>query len=139
MPIDYEIDRKRRLVCARGSGRVNEREVFSYQREAWSNADVAGYDELIDMTNVESIEVPSLASVRQLAALSAQMDAPGISSKSAIVASGSLANALARMYEACRAMESEGTKEVRVFQTRAEALEWLGIEGKDAEPVDYVL
>jgi hypothetical protein len=127
MPIDYQVNRAQRLVFAKGRGRVNEREVFAYQREAWAGADVAGFNELIDMTEVESIEVPSLESVRELAALSATMDAPGIKSKSAIVASGSLAHALARLYEACRAMESQSTKEVAVFRAKADALEWLGI------------
>jgi hypothetical protein len=128
MPIDYQVDRERRLVLAKGSGRVNGREVFAYQREAWAGAEVAGFNELIDMTEVESIEVPSLESVRELAALSATMDAPGIKSKCAIVAPGSLAHALSRLYEACRAMESMSTKEIAVFRSKAEALEWLGID-----------
>jgi len=36
----------------------------------------SGYDELIDMTAVERIEVPSGNRVRELAALSSTMDSP---------------------------------------------------------------
>jgi hypothetical protein len=107
---------------------VNEHDVYSYQREAWSSADVAGFDELIDMTDVESIEVPSLESVRELADISAQMDAPQIRSKSAIVAPGNLAHALARLYEVCRTLESRSTKEIGVFRSKNEAMKWLGID-----------
>jgi hypothetical protein len=133
MPIDYQVDHRRRLVFARGIGSVDERDVFAYQREAWSRPDVAGYDELIDMSGARHIEVPSLASIRELAALSAGMDAPGQPSKSAIVAPDSLANALARMYEACRALQEGGTKEIRVFRTSTEALAWLGLDPKDGD------
>jgi hypothetical protein len=59
---------------------------------------VAGYDELVDMTAVQSIALPAASRVRDLAEVSAQMDPrPPASSKFAIVAAGDLAFALGRM------------------------------------------
>ena len=41
----YQIDHARRLVVARGKGVFADADVFAYQREDWSQPDVAGYDE----------------------------------------------------------------------------------------------
>jgi hypothetical protein len=53
MPIDHHIDHDRRLVLAEGHGTVSADEIFRYQSEVWSRPDVAGYDELVDMSRVE--------------------------------------------------------------------------------------
>jgi hypothetical protein len=55
MPLSYRIDPDRRLVVTRGNGVLKDHEVFDYQNEVWSRADVAGYDELIDMSDVTQI------------------------------------------------------------------------------------
>jgi hypothetical protein len=131
MPIEYVIDHEKRLVKAGGHGTITGEEIFSYQREAWSRPDVAGYDELVDFTGVERIDSPSPEGVIQLARLSAGMDAPS-ASRFAIVAPRDLAFGLGRMYQAFRGLEPGSTKEVRVFRTLAGALAYLDVpdEGK---------
>ena len=74
MPIDYGIDRERRLVVAAPFGVMTDEDTFGYQRDVWSLPEVAGFDELIDMSAVESIALPSAKRVEDLARLSAQMD-----------------------------------------------------------------
>jgi hypothetical protein len=128
MPIHYQIHTDKRLVVARGSGVFTDEDVFRYQREVWSRPEVAGFDELVDMTAVESIAVPSAARVRDLAALSASMDPPSAPSRMAIVAPQDIAYGLGRMYEANREMDERSTKKVEVFRTLEEALAFLGIE-----------
>jgi hypothetical protein len=88
MPIDYEIDHARRLVFARGRGIFADADVFAYQREVWSRPEVAGYDELVDMTEVEEIAIPTLAGprIQQLAGEAAAQDHPTSAGKLAIVA-----------------------------------------------------
>jgi hypothetical protein len=76
VPIEYRIDHERRLVLARGHGTFTDRDAFGYQREVWSRPDVAGYDELIDMSDVREIPLPDPKRVRDLAHLSAEMDLP---------------------------------------------------------------
>jgi hypothetical protein len=88
---------------------------------------VAGYNELADMTEVQTIVQPVAEQVRKLADLSAGMDIPTSSSRFAIVAPQALAFGLGRMYEIYRGLNEQSTKEVGVFRTRQEALEWLGI------------
>jgi hypothetical protein len=134
MPIEYAIDHARRLVTAKGRGILTDQDVFGYQCEVWSRPDVAGYDELIDMSAVERINPPSANQVIQLAQLSAAMDAPASASKLAVIAPADLAFGLGRMYQAYRGLEARSTKEVGVFRSREEALAFLGIDSAAEKP-----
>ena len=130
MPIDYYIDHARRLVVARGRGVFADAEVFAYEREVWSQPEVAGYDELVDMTDVEEIAAPLPAGprIRQLASEAAAQDHPESAGKFAIVAPSSLAFGLGREYQTYRELDLRSKKQVGVFRTLAEALSFLGIE-----------
>jgi hypothetical protein len=127
MPIEYHIDHERRLVFARGKGTFTGEDVFGYQRDVWSRPEVAGYDELVDMTQVEHIALPSAERVRELAKLSSGMDARSSASRFAIVAPAEFAFGLGRMYEAYRNLDDRSTKKVSVFRTLDEALAFLGV------------
>lgn len=128
MPIDYRIYADKRLVVCRGTGVVTDPEIFGYQREVWTRPEVAGFDELADMTGAESFAVPHPDRVRELAALAASMDTPK-PSRMAIVAPQDIAFGLGRMFETNREMDDRSTKTVAVFRTLEEALAFLGIEG----------
>ena len=129
MPIDYEIDHEHRIVIARGRGVLTDADVFGYQEKVWSLPEVAGYDELVDMTDVESVILPSADRMRDLATLSAGMDPKLGSARMAIVATRDEHYGLGRMYEAYRSFQPESRKEVAVFRTAREALAFLGKEG----------
>ena len=138
MPIAYGIDRERRLVVAVPYGTLEDAHVFGYQREVWSLPELAGFDELIDMTDVQHIALPSPQRVVDLATLSAGMDAPAEAgrrpARMAIVAPTDLAFGLGRMYQAYRSMKSAGVpRHVGVFRTMAEAMQFLEIEGGPQE------
>jgi hypothetical protein len=125
MGIDYQIDDERRLVLAQGRGVVTPAQVFAYQREVWSRPEVAGYNELFDMSEAERLVPPSKGSVRDLAELASGMDATGCASKFAIVAPEDLAFGIARMYESYREFDPRSTKAVAVFRSLGAALRWL--------------
>jgi len=128
MPLTYRIDAKHELVIARGSGILKDHEVFGYQQEVWSRPEVAGFDELIDMSAVTQILVPSLERVEDLAKLSARMSRGAPQSRMAIVAPDDLSFGLGRMFDMCRGTVAPGLKPVGVFRTMPEALAWLGIK-----------
>jgi hypothetical protein len=130
MPLAHRIDHRLRLVLAWASGTVTDEEVFGYQNEVWSRPDVAGYDELVDMTAVEHVALPSIGRVLDLAALSSGMDAKGSKSRFAIVAPRDFEFALGRLYGTHRELDTRATKRVSVFRSRPEALAWLGLEGE---------
>jgi len=126
MPIDYKIDSAQRRVVAVAHGTLTDADVFDYQRAVWSRADVAGFDEIVDMRAVKIVELPRPGGerLRELAATSASMDTQA-SSRFAIVAPDDLAFGLGRMYAAYRDVDARSTKEVRVFRTMEEAIVWL--------------
>ena len=127
MPIEFTIDPARRLVTATARGTLTGKDVFGYQRDVWSRPDVQGYNELLDMREVDHIDLPSVDNMRALAELSASMDAPATPSKFAIVATSDEAYGLSRMYETYRHLEGAGTKQVAVFRTLTEAYAYLGV------------
>jgi hypothetical protein len=130
MPLEFSIDPTRRIILVRGHGTVTAEEVFAYQRDAWSDPNLADYDELIDMTGVERVVTPP-ERVMELADLSAQMDPSASSPRTAIAAPAPSAFGLARRYSAYRETNPHSTRQVTVFRTLAEALEWLGREDSD--------
>ncbi len=132
MPLDFQIDPKHRLIRLRASGLLKIEDLWAYQEKVWSGNEVAGFDELVDMSDVQKIEAPSGDRVKALAELAAKSDA-GHPSRLAIVAPSPLAFGLGRMYEAYRSGVPGSTKQVGVFRTRVDALSFLG-QPRAAEP-----
>ncbi len=128
MPIVYRVDHDARVVVAAGYGIFSDSDVFGYQREVWSRKDVEGYSELVDMTRVEKIALPSADRVKDLATLAAAMDPPHTRSRMAVVAPDNLAFGLGRMFQAHRELDRKSTKEVGIFRTMEEALVFLALE-----------
>jgi hypothetical protein len=128
MPIEYHIDHDRRVIIAKGKGAFTSEDMFQYQLEAWSEPGVAGYNELVDMTDVTEIVNPSVENIRRLVELSAKMDPPDSNARFAIAAPSKLMFGLGRMYEAYRELQPQSTKVVRVFKTVREAMDFLGLE-----------
>jgi len=135
MPILTRVDHARRLVITKASGVLHDQEMTRYLRTIWSRPEVAGFDELVDITGVEQIALPSLGRARELASLSFSMDRPASPdeperlSRFAIVAPAAIAVAIDSMYRTLRAMQPKKTREVAVFKTMAEAQVFLGVEG----------
>jgi hypothetical protein len=129
VPIEYRIVHERRLVLARGHGTLTDQDIFGYQRDVWSLPEVAGYDELVDMTQVEEIALPSTERVRALASLSASMDDSSKTSRFAIVAPTEFAFGLGRLYEILRSLDNRRTKDIRVLRSLDEAKAFLNISG----------
>jgi hypothetical protein len=133
VPIAYRIDHEKKIVLARGYGVFSPGDVFDYQRTAWSDPGVAGYNELIDMTHVAEVSLPSAQRIQELASVAARMDVANVPSRLAIVAPTDLAFGLGRMFKVYREADERGTKEVGVFRTLDEALLFLGLK----QPPDF--
>jgi hypothetical protein len=106
-------------------------DILEYQRSAWSGPEVIGYNELVDMTHVSSVESPTGQRIKDLASFAAHMDLASAPSRFAIVAPGDLTYGLGRMFQAYREAEKRSSKEVGVFRTFQEAFAFLKLE----EPV----
>jgi hypothetical protein len=131
MPIEYHIDHVRRVIIAKGKGAFTSEDMFRYQQEAWSQPGVAGYNELVDMTDVTEIVDPSVEDIRRIVEVSAKADPPDSHARFAIAAPNKLMFGLGRMYEAYRELQPQSTKVVRVFKTVREAMDFLGLEEEE--------
>jgi len=125
MPISYRVDHETKVVVCVGHGVFSDSDVFGYQQEVWSRKDVQGYNELVDMTRVERIALPSADRVKDLANLASGMDDPNSKSRMAVVAPDNLAFGLGRMFQAYRELDRRSTKQVGIFRTMEEALAFL--------------
>jgi hypothetical protein len=128
LPLRIRIFPEKRLVLAAGHGKVTDGDIFGYQHEIWTRREVAGFDEIVDMTQAEDFDMPTPERLQELAELSAGLDPPIMSPRLAIVAPDHIAFTLGRMYGAYREMHPLNTKQVEVFRTLREALAFLGIE-----------
>ncbi len=135
MPVSCRINHLRRIVLAAGHGTLKDTDVFTYQKTVWSRKDIAGYDELMDMTDVQKIVPPSAARIRQLAEVAAQMESSNSNSRFAILAPSDEAYGYGRMFKAFRAYHDGETRNVEVFRTAEEALGFLGLAGLTWEQV----
>lgn len=113
---------------AKGRGTVTDPDVFGYQCDMQSGDDLAGYDELIDMSEVGHIAMESVDRVRELASLAASTDSALLGSRLAIVAPKSLAFGLGRMFATFRELDLTSRKHVEVFRSVEEALAFLGVK-----------
>ena len=127
MPISCRINHLRRVVLAAGHGTLTEQDVFTYQKTVWSRKDIAGYDELMDMTEVEKIVPPPTARIRQLAEVASKMESSNSTSKFAILAPSDVAYGYGRMFKAFRAYQDGGARNVEVFRTQQEVMVFLGL------------
>ena len=134
MPIAYRIDYDARVVVTAGHGILTDADVFGYQREVSSRTDAVGFDELIDMTQVVEIQLPSIDRIKDLAKTAAAADRAGSKSRLAVVAPTDYAFALGRVFEAYRRLEPKSTKEVGIFRAMDEALAFLNLKGAPALP-----
>lgn len=125
MPLSYRVDHARRLVIVVAHGSIKPDDMVRYQKKVWSSPEVAGYAELVDMTEVEMIGDASSQRMDALAQLSASMDQPGKAAKFAIVAPQDEIFGLGRMYEAYRESMPGSTKRVAVFRNQEDAMAWL--------------
>jgi hypothetical protein len=124
MPVQYTIDEIAKRVTARAYGLLSAADVFGYQGDVWSRADLAGYDELFDLSEVTELEKPEVYRIQKLAELASQT-VSGPEGNIALVAPGDQLYGLARMYQTYRNMTASRPKEIGVFRTRGDAEAFL--------------
>ncbi len=134
MPITIEIDAGNRLILARITGVLTHEDILAYQHDVWSRPELAGFDELIDVSAVERIAFESSRRVGEIAELAVEMDSKDNPTRLAIVAPTPESYGMARMYQTYRETTPGGTKTVMVFHTVPEAWAWLGKKPSVPDP-----
>ena len=127
MPLTYHIDRERRLVICTGSGTVTSDEVRSYRASLHRDPEFRpDFNQLSDFTQVARFDVDhtTMHAEASLSLFSSR-------SKRAAVVSSPEAYGMMRMFMSYR--ESVGGQEqMRIFQSRDEALQWLADAKNDS-------
>ncbi len=126
VPISVEILDDQKLVIARVTGVMTGEDMLNYQVDTWSKRSVVGYDEIVDVTSVESFDYKGPSKIKEVTHISARMDWANFSRKMAIVAVSDMATGMARMYQSYRDNETIGRKEIMIFKTMEQARQWLG-------------
>jgi hypothetical protein len=129
MSIKYWVDHERRFVMLKFLDNLTVGDVFAYKQDVGSRPELAGYDELADLSGVERIVGTSITPLMEVARLAADMDVGSPSAKVAIFAPTDLVFGLGRLYMAHRNMVDTATKEVEVFRSLEDAIKFLGING----------
>jgi len=76
MPLRIRVFAEQHLVLATGHGKVTDDDIFRYQHEFWTRRDVAGFDEIVDMTQADEFDIPTPERLQELAEVSAGLDPP---------------------------------------------------------------
>lgn len=131
MPITYQADADKHRIVAEATGTLGQQDLFGYQKDLGGRADLSGFDELFDLSLVESLLDIRLDNLKALAQYAASMDKPELPSKFAIVAPQDLFFGLGRMYGSLRESAPNASRQSAAFRTRDEAEAWL-----DAPPAE---
>lgn len=135
MPFEYEVDHAKKRVLARVKGVISRGDALVYQTGLWSRDDVSGYGQLIDLTEVTTIDIegPVGPLLNTLVAKGSAIKA-ATQSRLAIVAPHQLAYGIARMFQSYREVNPNFTEPTGVFRTMEEAQAFL-----DAAPASSTL
>lgn len=126
MPVSYEIDKQRRLVVCTATGVCTAEEVVGFREQLLSDRDFdPSFSQFVDATGLGRAEI-SPEQVRSLG----EQSPFSANSRRALVAESDLGFALLRVYEIVRGLR--GDRHVRVFRTRAAAMDWLLAKEKAA-------
>jgi len=123
MPINYTIDRERRLLQVTIRGAISREEIVDYRlRTDIDPRGISGYDAIVDAQDA-NIQL-SPAEVRELALHIRRYPYP--ESRRAIFVSDLVEYGQWRLFET---LTDGGARRYRVFQSPADAYSWLGIPG----------
>ena len=137
MPISYQTDPGKRRIVAEASGAIGQQELFAYQKDVGTRPEWAGFDEIFDVSHVDSLLDIRIDNLKALADLAASMDTPGLPSKFAIVAPQDLYFGLGRMYESLRESAPHSSRRIAAFRSRAEAERWLDAPVDEPAEADF--
>ena len=123
MPVQYSIDRARRIVFTTWNGKVSFEQLRAYLHDLSTDPGFdPSFDQLIDLSEAAEIQLnyDTLMAIREVDPFSAE-------SKRAMVAPGDVAYGLGRMYEA---LKGGG---FTVFRDMETAAAWLELETRRAK------
>ncbi len=133
--MEHTIDVDNKLICTVWTGEAADDEfiaaLIKYQKEIKNQPEYMHFNEILDLSGISSFNLTTNG-LRRLSEIAAKLDSEGVRTRLAIVATQAFGYGLARMYQTFRSFLPNASKEVQVFRSNFEALEWVG-EGQGME------
>ena len=128
MPARHIIDDQKKLITTIWSGAAIDSDLIAalckYKEEIIMKGGYHSYNEILDFTGVDNYKV-TVEGIKQLAQIAVSTDVAGIKTKLAIIVTKPVAFGLGRMYQTYRSLMPGEGKEVCIYRTHREALEWV--------------
>ena len=128
MPAQHKINDNTKLITTIWFGEAIDSELIDaltkYQQDIKSQSNYFSYNEIVDFSKASSFKL-STQGIMRLAHIATNTDKQGVKTKLAIVVNNPLAFGLGRMYGTYRSLVPSGLKDVRVFMSSRDALEWI--------------
>lgn len=130
MPANHHVDNKAQLIITTWEGEARDIEfieaIKKYQNDIQNHSDNISYNEVVDLSSITGIKLTT-EGIRNIGVVAAKTDHIEVNRKLAIIVSSNLAFGLARMYEVYRSFTKNSHKEICVFKSKKDALEWVQI------------
>jgi len=124
MPVEYVIDKERRLVITTATGRVTFEEARAHQERLRNDPDfLPEFNQFLDATAVTALDI----STEQAKTIGRNSPHFAAGSRRAWVAASPFLYGIGRMIGVYREIAG-GTEQFRVFNDREQALKWLGLD-----------
>ena len=128
MSVKHYIDTSSQIIITTWDGDAVDIDfieaIQKYQKDIQANTEYKHYNELVNFSNTKSIKLTT-EGIMSLGKIAASTDQSENAKKLGFVVRNNLAFGLVRMYQAYRSFEKNSNKEIRVFKSEKDALDWV--------------
>jgi len=128
MPINHHINHASKLILTSVVGDASDIEfihaIEKYQKDIKNTPDYLNFNEIVDLSDVTNMQITTTG-IMTISRIAAETDREGEQTKLALIVSSSLAYGMARMYSMYRSFSPKANKDVRVFNNKQDAYQWL--------------
>ena len=127
MPAKHFIDKESKLIITTWEGDAVDIEfievITKYQKDIQINPEYIEYNEVANFCKITSIKLTPKG-LKRIGRIASKTDQYKFNSKLALVVSSGTAFNLARIYASFRNLQNGTNKEIRIFKSELEAMDW---------------
>ena len=127
MPAHHTVDADAQLLITTWKGEAHDHEfieaIHNYQKEIQTHPEQLHFNEIVDFTDMTHVKLTA-GGIKNIGRIALLTDTDHVKRKLALVVSSNVAFGLARMYTTYRTLSPKSNKDIHIFRTKADALEW---------------
>jgi len=124
MPINTLYDHERRLIKTTCSGKIGHQDFFNYQKTAWLEPNITGFNELIDFSDADLSDI-CFSDLITIAQKTPKIYSLSKDSKLALVTSTDHQKQQIEFYISARSIAEASDRPTKNFNSLSDALNWL--------------